>query len=319
MSKNITIQEGGIGRQLTVDKLKTNIVGGGTCLWVPEDETRLGTKHITEDGTYIASEDGYYGYSEVTVTGIGTVTGRDPDTGEDVEVHRDPDTGDIVSSAIPTEIRIVTPPTKTEYNVGEPINMAGAVIKAYSSTGRELQVVPLNEISINPASAPSAPGSESYSYDASRLEGTYERNPLTFVRSVRYKMKSRPDFGDLRVTASSGYFMTVPYGYYWVSDRSASITTIGEGDYQSTIFSDAHNGILDGQTVSWATEANTSGDYDVYNPTYPSGPGNSILRDMYRLIYMGYGTPIGGGSSITVSWTNSFGTVLETSFNITVA
>jgi hypothetical protein len=28
MSKNISIQEGGIGKQLTVDKLKTNLVGG---------------------------------------------------------------------------------------------------------------------------------------------------------------------------------------------------------------------------------------------------------------------------------------------------
>lgn len=28
MSKNITIQEGGVGKQLTVDKLRTNLVGG---------------------------------------------------------------------------------------------------------------------------------------------------------------------------------------------------------------------------------------------------------------------------------------------------
>lgn len=35
MSKNINIQEGGIGKQLTVDKLKTNLVDGGTQLWVP--------------------------------------------------------------------------------------------------------------------------------------------------------------------------------------------------------------------------------------------------------------------------------------------
>ena len=29
MGKNITIQEGGVAKQLTVDKLKTNEVGGG--------------------------------------------------------------------------------------------------------------------------------------------------------------------------------------------------------------------------------------------------------------------------------------------------
>lgn len=29
MGKNITIQDGGVGKQLTVDKLRTNLVGGG--------------------------------------------------------------------------------------------------------------------------------------------------------------------------------------------------------------------------------------------------------------------------------------------------
>lgn len=317
MAKSIIIQEGGIGKQLTADKLKTNLVGGGTCLWVPEDETRLGVKHITEDGTYKASEEGYYGYSEVTVNGIGTVTGRDPDTGEEVEVRRDPDTGDIVSSVIPTEIRIVTPPTKTEYRAGEAINMAGAVIKAYSSTGRELQVVPLNEISINPTSAPSA-GEPSYAYDASMLENTYVKNPLSFVRSVTYEAGTPPN-NVFNVSASSGYFLTIPSGYFWVSDTSASIVTTGFDDYQQTTFVDAATAVIDGQQVSIAGTALASGGINVQNPTYPQYPsGNATLRDMYRLIYMGYGTSTGGSSPVTVSWTNSSGTVLETSFNITV-
>ena len=59
MSKNITIQEGGVAKQLTVDKLKTNLVGSGTCLWVPEDDVQLTTKYITENGTYPASDDNY--------------------------------------------------------------------------------------------------------------------------------------------------------------------------------------------------------------------------------------------------------------------
>ena len=58
MSKNITIQEDGVGKQLTVDKLKTNLVGGGTCLWVPEDDVALGSKRILKNGTYRASDDG---------------------------------------------------------------------------------------------------------------------------------------------------------------------------------------------------------------------------------------------------------------------
>ena len=141
MSKNITIQEGGIGKQLTVDKLRTDLVGGGSCLWVPEDERQLTTKHITENGTYRASDDGYYGYSEVTVNGVGSVTGRDPTTGEEVEVHRDPTTGEIVETVIPTEIRVIEPPTNPYgiYQNGQTITKDGMVVKAYGANGDEMQ------------------------------------------------------------------------------------------------------------------------------------------------------------------------------------
>lgn len=146
MSKNIVINEGGIGKQLTVDKLRTNLVGGGTCLWVPEDGTSLGTKYITENGTYRASNDGYYGYSEVTVSGIGSVTGKDPDTGEDVTVTKDPDTGEIVETVVAAEIRVTTAPTKTTYTNGENIDFSGIVVHAYSSTGRDIGEIPFNEL-----------------------------------------------------------------------------------------------------------------------------------------------------------------------------
>lgn len=41
MSKNIVIQEGGVGRQFTADKLRTALVGSGSCTWVPEDGVQL--------------------------------------------------------------------------------------------------------------------------------------------------------------------------------------------------------------------------------------------------------------------------------------
>lgn len=146
MPKNIVIQEGGLGKQLTADKLKTNLVGGGTCLWVPEDDTHLGTKYITNNGTFKASDDGLYGYSEVTVSGIGTVTGKDPDTGEEVEVHRDPETGEIVETVIATEIRVVTLPAKTTYTHGETIDYSGIVVHKYSAKGTDLGAVPFGEL-----------------------------------------------------------------------------------------------------------------------------------------------------------------------------
>lgn len=145
MSKNIVIQEGGIGKQLTVDKLKTDLVGGGTCLWVPEDERALTTKNITEDGTYKASTDGYYGYSEVTVSGIGTVKGKDSD-GDDAEASVDPETGEIVVKKVPASIRITTLPTKTTYNYGETIDYSGIVVHAYTSTGTDMGEIPFNQL-----------------------------------------------------------------------------------------------------------------------------------------------------------------------------
>ena len=159
MGKNISIQEGDIGKQLTVDKLKTNLVGGGSCLWVPEDGINLGTKSISENGTFRASDDGYFGYSEVTVSGVGTATGRDPNTGEEKRVSVDPETGDLEETIIPESIRITTLPTKVNYTNGERINYSGIVVHAYSSAGRDLGVVPFNEL-VFPVTTALASGDE---------------------------------------------------------------------------------------------------------------------------------------------------------------
>lgn len=156
MSKNITIQEGGIAKQMTVNKLKTNLVGGGTCLWVPEDGTILGTKFISENGTYRASDDGYYGYLEVTVNGQGVVSGKDPDgSGDEAVAEVDPSTGEITITKIPSRIEVVTPPTNPYgiYTDGQSISTNSMVVKAYLESGAEYGTVPINEITINPTVA----------------------------------------------------------------------------------------------------------------------------------------------------------------------
>lgn len=156
MSKNITIQEGGLAKQLTANKLRTNLVGGGTCLWVPEDETLLGTKNISKNGTYRASDDGLYGYSEVTVSGVGTATGKDPDgSGDDAQATVDPETGDIVITKLPSSICVITPPTNPYgvYTDGQAITKDGMVVKGYFKSGGEWGIVPNNEITLDPANA----------------------------------------------------------------------------------------------------------------------------------------------------------------------
>lgn len=72
MAKDITIQEGGVARNFTgVEKLTTNVIGGSTQNWVPEDEAEnyveTGHLRVDENGHYNASDDGYIGYGEVDV------------------------------------------------------------------------------------------------------------------------------------------------------------------------------------------------------------------------------------------------------------
>ena len=154
MSKNISIAEGGVAKQLTVDKLKTNMYGGGSCIWVPEDVVNLGSKTIKQSGVYKASDDGYYGYDKVVVEGAGIAVGLDPNnSGEYVAAQTDPVTGKLTLSYLPYKINITTPPSKLDYNDGENIQYNGIVVKAYLKSGEIWQgtgyangVVPAQEL-----------------------------------------------------------------------------------------------------------------------------------------------------------------------------
>ena len=158
MSKNISIAEGGTSRQFTNDKLKINLVGGGTEYYVPESSVQLGTKSVTANGTYTAASDGKYGFSQFSVNvrgaagsadssgkpttsggtapgGVGSaVVGTDPETGNDVAVGVDED-GNLVQTPVPSGIEIVTLPTKTSYTAGETMDYSGLVVKMVNRDG----------------------------------------------------------------------------------------------------------------------------------------------------------------------------------------
>ena len=78
MSKNVKISEDSVEKVLPeVTKIQTQLTNGNKCYWVPEDEVPLGTLTVTQDGVYKASEDPngpYYGYSQVTASGIGSIS-----------------------------------------------------------------------------------------------------------------------------------------------------------------------------------------------------------------------------------------------------
>ncbi|MCR5718677.1 MAG: hypothetical protein K6F80_06570 [Oscillospiraceae bacterium] len=180
MAKNITILEGSTSKSFSnVNKLRVNNVGGGTSDWVPEDEVQLTTKHISENGTYTASDDGYYGYSEVTVSGVGgfnytagegdSIGGVDLTEGNEYDISADPETGDVTVIELPSAIAVTHQPDKTSYIDGEEIDPDGLVVQAYTANGDLWEnenyfqgTIPVNELILDPthASAEEADDSE---------------------------------------------------------------------------------------------------------------------------------------------------------------
>lgn len=68
MNETVTIKEGSLTRRLApVDKLKVNTTDNKDSMWVPTGNSNTGVLHASENGIYIASEDGYEAYSEVIV------------------------------------------------------------------------------------------------------------------------------------------------------------------------------------------------------------------------------------------------------------
>ena len=141
----------GINGELTpfdasLDKIRTPGIEASYVTWVPDADTRCETLNVTANGNYVAADEDKYGYDYVTVSVPGSsVTGRDPDTGEEVEVHTGPD-GEIVETVLAIEIRVTTPPTKITYIDGETIDYSGIVVHAYSATGTDMGEVPYSEL-----------------------------------------------------------------------------------------------------------------------------------------------------------------------------
>jgi hypothetical protein len=132
MSKNITIQLDGVDVPITdAEELRTaEGGGGGSVVWVPEDETALGTLTATANGTYVASELGVYGFSVVVVNvPADNVTGTDTD-GNDYTITLDGQ-GYLVETLVPSAILVSTPPAKVSYTAGETLDFSGMAVTAY--------------------------------------------------------------------------------------------------------------------------------------------------------------------------------------------
>ncbi len=80
MSKNINIQIVGADNEMDeIDKINTKLLDGGTCNWVPEDETVQNALNVTENGTYRADGENLHSFNRVVVKVSGeadSVTGK---------------------------------------------------------------------------------------------------------------------------------------------------------------------------------------------------------------------------------------------------
>ena len=345
MSKNITIQEGGTAKQMTVDKLKTNLVGGGTQLWVPEDEVTLGTKVITENGTYYASADGYYGYESVEVKGIGSISGTGSD-GEQHYVHIDPETGEIKDTVLPSKIVITNLPTKTDYDSGEAIDYTGMVVTAFLSNDEAWEdaqhpggVIPINELTLSVTNA-------SLNTDNSDLlvEGELETQPASPIKygstiQFTYENNYRIDtytYEGTGIRCMCAEHSDYRIGFVIASSQPATITAkdirvvkrTGEettvSDETITLYNTFEYG---GLTVYYKYTGYITSDsnalFTVMSPPKEHLPSNVSLTTKEVAWTLVYGTQLGptpGTQEIPVAWSRPFdGEVLETTFDVNVA
>lgn len=334
MSKNIAIQEGGTGRQFTADKLKTSLVGGGTCEWVPEDEVRLGTKRITASGTYAAEDDGCYGYSQVVVNvpgsaggspgGIGSaVQGIDGD-GDERIVSID-ERGSIVSEKIPSSIVVTTLPNQTVWGEGANMLFDGIVVKAYMRSGALWTgegcpdgAIPFDDLVFPVTVAPP------YTGDEPSMQSDLDITPFTQPIEIAYFDASAEIYENgahIRTTTLEiGDYDAITL--YRVGDRSIAI--IRAAKTRRSQYDAAYT--YAGKTV-YAPYSSYGIPVGWYFGSITPDAGNGEIYDSIQAhsIYMAlawtmiYGDVKGGAVAIPVRWTCPANNVTyETTFSISV-
>lgn len=339
MSANTSITEGGKPRPFgPVVALMVQGEDGKYYPWFPESDRALGTLSVDKNGIYRASDKGVYGWSRVFVNVPQNegVSGKDPDTGEDVYVHPDPETGELVKDVLPVEIRITTPPSQLSYTDGEQIIMDGAIITAYDASGNEMQIVPLSEITIHPVTA--LLDESIYTKEYIEIQNTSFPALNGFVPMVavgsKYEITTEGDRyletiieggkrtalfvgkGCLFIAASDIPFTCIETsvfekgGKQYKSSYGSQYATFGSTVYYVAI----QTGIGDGEIIS----------ADVFNTTDMAWSTSNTKFYAQRIAWeLIYGDiidhPSGYHQTITVSWPRpGDGAVLETTFDIIV-
>ena len=357
MAKDITIQEGGIDRHMSgVAKLKTALDGGGTCYWVPEDQTTLKTKNVTKNGTYSASSDDAYGYSKVTVN----VRGGDGSVNSDGTPHNGSNgyspggagsgvvgygadgnehimgvdqNGNLVDTKMPSRISIVTDPSKTLYNDGEGIDISGIVVKAYYEDGNPYDAqgysngtIPFNELSFEPTAA-AFDGSGGGTYTDSKITvGDAQLNgPITIAQVPKYILPDYALANQIGTVNGSPAYARVPANFSAACTDSDTVFATSETP-DGTFYSrkDGVSGAIQKHTYTYKSKTVT---YYVWSnlviPVNKSAlqESNTINMFAWFLVYGPDGDGHGAATClfvVTVNWTRPGGDVLSDTFFVTV-
>lgn len=327
---NISIKEGGTAKQFGhVNKLKISNQGGGTSLWVPEDAVKTKNLYVTKNGTYYANkdEDKPYGYDEVSVNITDEAYGYDDD-GNLWDVGVDDDDF-LEEEELPTEIKVVTPPDKLEYVVGEPIDPKGMVVIAYNGDGSEWGELSFGEYLLDPPIALN--DGETKKSATSDLE-TDPPQPIYFGDTM--VIKTHSGSGSSAITTTETFtgatFVLMLYdGYRWIA-----VSTSEDGTYTQRVlraydtggvisddtYTDdfGHSYTNDGKTVYYDQGGRTT----IKNREFIQPPTNTVnhsptySRVAWTVIYGDI--TIESGSTIDVNWEREDGEILSDSFFVDV-
>jgi hypothetical protein len=336
VSANTNISEGGKARPFgPVKALMVEGDNGKFYSWYPESEKALGTLSVDKNGVYRASDKGVYGWSSVyvNVATSDSVTGRDPDTGEEVVVRPDPETGEITETVVPVEIRVITPPTNPYgvYVDGQTITKDGMVVKAYGANGDEMLTVPVGEITLNPTQAHYDESTDTRGNGTATSElDTGMVQPIAYSGSAGLNQTTETRIFTATYSGTiAAYPSSTNIGLLFASSTETvgTVTTTSiniKTEETSTNTEDIRatgNYTYNGKTVYYAYQ--TLIENETQSITH--GPINTINRapggaDAWTMIY---GTieeePAGSHQQITVSWPRpGDGAILETTFDILV-
>lgn len=332
-----SIKEGGKSRNFSAALLKTNLQGGGTCLWVPRMNVELKSKYITKSGTYAAKADDCYGFDQVTVSGVDVEITEDDD-GDDVA--KTTDGGTTTEQKLPNSIVVDVPPTKTVYSDGQTIDYTGMVVKAYTRSGQLWTdashpngIIPISELTLPATIAHADQGGASFDLDT----GSFSQPiPLSGVATFAYTQTNVPIRNTYTWTPVNGAAMVIMRNTERSTVLLFAAKQAGEVGLWRRVLIDESTGEQRTEfDYTTASNSYTHGGRTVYYARASFGHGNAGIDILVNPVVSNYGdnsheqeaawTAIygeisGGTQAVPVQWNRPYDSeLLETSFSITVA